>query len=280
VATELRELRRLIGDTTGDLLVVIATHDSANTSTFRDVTHLANREDRSSTLLHRILYFSGGTAANLGHEAAVTDFTGGTTRVLTFTPDTPTAPLTGDEAELWSQSERVQSIGQLNRLINYAIAQVADMAEAEEFAGDLTYDARAETLTIPTTWTEFGGAQYLTREGYIKAIPSKFMKVIPGQRVVRIWGAPAAMADRRTVQMFGFPRSSVLVDEDDTTNVDAEWIVESVSQIITLASSPAGSDGGAGSERRANFWAARSQLYRRNIAAPRRGLRIPLPPVA
>jgi hypothetical protein len=278
VGTTLRELRRLVGDTTGDVLVCVATHASEQLSTFRDTTHLANRENRSSTLIHRIIYFSYGTADNLGHEAAITDYTGGTTRTLVFTPDAPALPQVDDEAELWSQSERVQSIGHLNRLINYAIAQVADMAEAEEFASDATYDQRTQTLSIPSTWAEYGGAQWLAPDGTIKAVPSKYQNVIPGQRLVRIWGAPSYRANRRTMQLFGYPRSSALTTEDSETNVDAEWIVESVSQIITLAASPSGSDGGAGGERRANFWAARSALYRRNIAAPRRGLRIPLPP--
>src|SRR6187401_59885 len=106
MATELRELRRLVGDKMGDMVVLKATHASANATTFRDVVRLADRGDDAPSVLNRLLYFSDGTAANWGHEAAITGFTTAT-RTITFDPAATANPAVADEVELWATSERI-----------------------------------------------------------------------------------------------------------------------------------------------------------------------------
>jgi hypothetical protein len=274
VGASLRELRRLVGDKSGFVTVLVVSHDSDSTSTVRDTARLADRENQAASIVNRSLYFSGGTEANWGHVAAVTDFDG-TTKTITFSPDAPTTPLTGDTVELWPVHE-VVSPEAVNRLINYAINAVADFAGAEEYATAQTFNARTGTLEIPATWAEFGGADWTGSTGYVSEIRPQWMRVAGGRHLVTIRGMGAALANRRSVALFGYPRALPLVNEDDETPVNAEWLVESVTQAITLAKSWNMHDPAA-AERRSQFWANQAMVYRRNISPPRRGLGIFLP---
>lgn len=267
----LQQLRRLIGDHTGDVSVLTATHDSATNDTFRDTAHLADRDTRAPSVVKRLFYLPDEQ-----HEAAVTDYDG-VTRTLTFSPAADTAPVIGTEGELWSVAERIGSIGAVHRLINYAVDAVADMAAPEAIADAQVFNARTGSLDIPATWAEFGGAYWTDRSGYVRRIPSRNMHVHPYNRVVYITGAPAARASRYNVELFGYPRETPLVEETDTTNVDANWIVEGVAGILTLAGSWKAGDAGAFAERRAAYWATQAAQYRKSVMAARRGLRISLP---
>jgi hypothetical protein len=78
------------------------------------------------------------------------------------------------------------------------------------------------------------------------------------------------------VRLYGYPPAATLSLETDTTPVNAEWIVESVTGALTLARSWASHDAAA-AERRANYWSSQAMLYRRNIASARRGMGISIP---
>ena len=271
----LRELRRLVGDKTGDHLLLRATHVSADTTSFRDVVRLSDRGDRAPSIVNRLLYFSEGSAPNLQHEAAVTDYAS-TLRTLTYDPATTVPPQVDDTAEIWSVNERIGSISALHRLINYAIDQVKDIAGEEVYADAQSYQARTNTLTIPSTWAEFGGAEYLTSDNRRETLRSAHISVQPGLRTVRLRGRGGGLANRRNVYLFGYARCLPLTLETDETPVNAEWIVESVAEALTLARSWASADPAA-AERRASFWSARAAAYRRSVMSARRGLGIGLP---
>jgi hypothetical protein len=275
VSSSLRDLRRLIGDVTGDVLVCTVT-GAATVSTFADTAHLTDRGDRAPSIVNRIVYLSDdGDVLNAGHVAAVTDFTS-STRTITFSPDAPATLAVGDVVELWSVAERIGSIGAIHRLINYAIDQVKDMAGLEEYADAATFDARTGLLTIPDAWAEVGGAEYTESTGYVREIKTRWLKPRPAGRKLEIVGRGAAQAHRRSVRLYGYPRMTALEYEDDTTDVDQAWIVNSVAQYLTLAPSWRASDPAA-AERRANFWATQSMLYKREVMSARRGLHVSLP---
>lgn len=276
MGSTLRDLRRLIGDVTGDLLVITATSTGA-TNTIADTARLADRGDRAPSIVNRILYFStDADTANLGHQAAVTDYAS-STRTITFTPAAPTAPTSGTSAELWSVAERIGSIGAIHRLINYAIKQVEDIAGLEEYSTPaVTFDARTGLIDIPSTWAEVGGVEWTDGTGYARELPSRWLKVRPAGRKLEIVGRGAGLANRRSVRLWGYKRQNALSAETDSTDVDAAWIVNSVSQALTLAPSWRSSDPAA-AERRANFWATQAAVYRREVASARRGLRVALP---
>lgn len=272
MATDRTTLRRALGDRLGDMVVLTATHASADGSTFRDVVRLADRGDNAPSLVGKIAYLTGQ-----GHEARITGFESAT-RTLTLDPAAPAAPEVGDDLELWSVAERIGSISTLHRLLNDGIRHVADQVGTEVWAEAETFCARPGVLAIPAGWVEIGGATWVDRQGYSHDIPASAIRVQPGTRQLRIIGRPAWRADHHAIQMWGYARAEPLESDDDETVVDPEWLVEAVLSWVALAASARASDVRApGEERRGNFWATQAALYRRTVAAPRRGLGITLP---
>lgn len=274
-------MRRSIGDRLGDLLVIGATAASADAGSFVDSVTFGDRGDNAPSIVNKILYFAGATTeANIGHEARVTAFTAAT-RTLSFAPEAPAVPDEGDEAELWNVTERIGSIKTLHRLLNDAIRAVSRDAGEEEWGDASTFRARSPTIAIPSTWAEIGGATWYDARGFAKPIPNVNLRVVPGERTLEITGRSAARANGRSVKLWGYPTATALTADTgngSTTDVDPEWIVEAVLSWVALAASARASDTrGPSEERRGNFWATQAQMYRRSVAAPRRGLGISLP---
>jgi hypothetical protein len=229
-------LRRTLGDRLGDMIVLRATHDSADVDEFRDVVHFGDRGDNAPSLVNKILYFPGLTAGAAGHEARVSSFAS-TTRTLTFDPPLAAAPVATREAELWSVSERIGSLETLHRLLNDGIRAVEREAESETWDVAQTFRATAPRLSIPSTWVEVGGVDWVDASGHLHEIPPDKLRVRPGSRTVEIIGRPAWRANNRSVQLWGYPRSSQLTDDVSETNVDPEWLVESVLSWVAIAAS-------------------------------------------
>ncbi len=271
--TDRTTLRRAIGDRLGDMLVLGATH-VGTTDTFRDTVHLGDRGDDAPSVVNKIAYLSGQS-----HEARITAFAGSTS-TLTFSPVAAAAPVVGTELELWSVSARIGSIATIHRLINDAIRVVSDSVSTEAWDTAQTFQARAPELDIPATWVEFGGADWVDGSGYRHEVPASLLRVRPGTRTVELLGRPSWRANNRQIQLWGYAEATALTADtgtDGETDVDSEWLVETVLAAIALAASWKASDiRGPSEERRANFWATQAMTYRRNVSAPRRGLGISL----
>ncbi len=274
MAMTLTEVRRAVGLKLGDVLILRATDDAPSTSTFTDAVHFGNREDNAPSLTNRILYFATGD--NAGHEARTTTYASATT-TLSFTPAATANPATGEEAELWSVTERIQSITNLHAYINLAIRSVERIATSEVWAPAETFNARSPYLDIPANWVEVGGVEYTDRSGYVYEVPESLLRVRPGPRTIQILGRPAAFAHSRSATVWGYAKASQLVADTDTTDVDPQWLIETVASAISLAGSWRASElRGPSEERRASFWAQREQMYRANLATGHRGLGISL----
>jgi len=273
------DLRRAVGDRLGDMIVLQPTHASSDLFSFRDVVRLADRGDNAPSVLNRILYFSGGTASNIGHEARVSGFAS-SNRTISFTPECTEPVQVDDEIELWNTTERIGSIGTLHRLFNIAINAVKDIAALEVWGDAQTFNARSPMLTIPSTWVEIGGATWTDRHGFLHDVPSDKITVHPGTRQLIIRGAPAERAHNRSLRLWGYPAASLLTADTGTgseTDVDSEWLIETVLGWVSIAASARASDiRGPAEERRGNFFATQAAMYRRDVASPRRGLGVTL----
>jgi hypothetical protein len=276
VAATRTEVRQGVGRKTGDLTLLVATHDAASTDTFRDTVHLGDRGDNAPSLLNRIGYFSGGTAANLGHEARIQSFTS-SSRTLTFTPAATSTPVIGDTLELWSIADRVGGISDLHGHINDAIRAVRNVVGVEVYDDTAVYrPSTSATIAIPDGWQELGGIEWADRQGNLYDVPKSQVLVRLGRRTVEIKGRALSLAANRPVTLWGYDRAALLEADDDETTVDFEWLVETVASALSLAPSWKATDRAA-EERRANFWAARAGDFRRKVGAQRRGFGISLP---
>lgn len=268
-------LRRAVGDRLGDMVLLEATSVSGSADTFTDVVRLADRGDNAPSIITKIAYFAG-TASQDAHEARITEFDS-SSRTLTFDPAADFTPATGQEMELWSVSARVGSISTIHRLLNDGIRAVSREAGPEVYDDAQTFRARSPYLEIPTSWVEFGGADWVDSRGYTHEIPESMIVVRPGAGAVEIRGIPAGRANNRSIQLWGYDEATALAADTDTTTVDPEWLVESVLAALSLAASARASDiRGPAEERRAQFWATQAMQYRRNVAGARRGMGVTL----
>ena len=270
MGTTLKDLRRSIGDKTGEMTVLEATANAASSTTFIDAVRLGERGDNAPSLVNRIGYFSGGTEANLGHEVRTTAFQS-STRTLSFTPAAPASPVVGDELELWSIADRVGSIGAIHRMVNDAIRSVRDIVGTETYASAATFNAYAPTISVPADISEVGGVIWTDTRGYEHDVPRGDVILRGGsRRTLELRNRARRFANGRSVVVWGFSRAGSLSDDDDETEVDPEWLVESVASAMRLAQSWKSTDS-ARDERLANFWAARADVYRRKVGPQRRG---------
>lgn len=266
---DLKTLRRSVGDTLGDLLVLKATTSGTETS-FTDIVRMGDRGNNAPTLMNRIGYFPLSQT-----EVRTTGFEAGP-RTLHFAPGVSLDETAqGAEMELWSIADRLGSLSALHRLINDAIRAVEDLAGAEVYTEPVKWRSREPQIAIPNTWSELGGAEW-TRNRETGEIRKTDILVRYGKRTVEIQGRGSWLADNTDVSLWGYERAAPLVAENDTTSVDPEWLVDSVTTVIALAQSWRGSDR-ASEERRANFWSGRADVLRRKLGPPRRGWGIALP---
>ncbi len=256
-------------------MLVLRATDVGSTSAFKDEVRLTDREDNAPSLVNRIGYFSGGTPENLGQEVRITAFNK-SEKSLTFLPSIPTAPQPGDELELWSNWQRFGGITAVHLLINEAIRAV------ETFTGPQVYDdAQAFTwsapeITIPSTWCEFGGADRRDRYGLWKTIPPAQLTVRKGLRTVEIKGKGRDLARSNSIRLWGYEPAPFLEADDDETDVDAEWLIKTVSSALRLGLSWRSSDRPA-EERLADFWDSKATELRRKIGFTRPGMGVSLP---
>lgn len=266
---DLRTLRRSVGDTLGDLLVLQATEAGTERS-FTDIVRMGDRGTNAPTLMNRIGYFP------LSQTEVRTTAFDTAARTLHFAPGVALEETAvGTEMELWSIADRLGSLSALHRLINDAIRAVEDLAGEEVYTEPAKWREREPQITIPATWSELGGAEW-TRNRENGEIRKTDVLVRYGRRTVEIQGRGAWLSNNADVVLWGYERARPLVAETDTTSVDPEWLVDSVTTVIALAQSWRGTDR-ASEERRANFWSGRADVLRRKLGPPRRGWGIALP---
>lgn len=269
-----KDLRRAAGTTAGEVLVLTAT-DVGSASAFIDEVHLTDREDNAPSLVNRIGYFSGGTAGNLGREVRITAFNKAT-KALTFLPTVDETPQPGDQLELWSNWQRFGGIDAIHLLINEGIRCV------ETFTGPQVYDSpqaftwSSPEIAIPITWCEFGGADRRDRYGLWKTIPPAQLQVRKGLRTVQIRGRGRDLARASSIRLWGYEPAPFLSADDEETDVDAEWLIKTVSSALRLGLSWRSSDRPA-EERLADFWDGKATELRRKLGFSRPGMGVSLP---
>jgi hypothetical protein len=270
----LRDVRRGVGDDAGEMFLLEAT-DASSLNTIIDEVHLADRSDNTASLLNRILYFSGGTAANLGHEARTTAFQHSTS-TLAFRPDAPSIPQPGDEVELWTNWTRFGGISAIHRMIARGIRAVGSVAGDEVWDDAVAFDRTSPSITIPTTWHELGGMEIQRTDGTWRTVRRE--DVIPrrGLREIQLKGVGAYKANRGYVRLWGYTKAAVPLQDDDIITVDEEWLVQNVVAALRLGSSWRASDRQA-EERLASFWAGKAAELRRKVGNATNGWGIRFP---
>lgn len=277
------DIRRGIGDVLGEMFLYTATAVSADETTFTDATRLMDRENNAPSLLNRIIYFSGGTSGNLGHEARVTSFSRTPAPTLTFTPAAPLPPQEGDEIELWVNWTRFGSISALHRLINEGLRAVEDIAGEEAYDDEdgTTFATSDPYIDIPAEWAEFGGAEYQCGGATSlrwRELPEESLRVRPSLRTVEIKRPQSYLANTHPVRLYGYERVDLFTDDTTETPVRADWLINAVAGVMKLGPSWQTAAAARSMDMQsANYWGARGDVLQRAVGGSRRGMGIDLP---
>jgi hypothetical protein len=238
-ATTKRLLRRKILRQLGDLIVVTATANGTNV-TLIDQAHLIGEPD---AYRGRSIYFTGGTSDNLGEERYITGSIK-TARNVSFDYPLPEATAIGDEAEICNMKGTGYKFQDVHDAIDSAIDNGADMALVPAYELVSSYfDDSAGTVAIPDAWVGIGGIQWRDaddEEWQLLNMSSRAVgsgwSIDRANRVVDIAGYTARRINSKQVRLYGFTRPGALVNDDDTTPLDAEWLVkEAMSQLVYAA---------------------------------------------
>lgn len=241
-------VRRRIGRLFGDLLLCTATADG-DTTTFVDTLNLYRADNE---LKGRHLYFSGGTAGNLGRSARVTGNTQSSS-TLAFTA-VPSATATGDVAELWNTRNLGLTVQEVHDQINFCISDVSDLfvTAASESLGTFAYDT--PVLSLPEAWRFFSGLDYQDTLGIWHPIEKGDWRLDKAARTVEIRNRPRWRANAMSVRARGYTVPALLDSDADTTGLNAEWLAYQAAANLAMSVSPRALDGGTNLQARAQFW--------------------------
>ena len=237
--TTLDELVRSVALACKDYQDLMATEDSADASSWKDVLQLGARSPKSFKGASLFVY-QAADVANVGVETRVIDSADG---ALTLSPPLPSPPRQGDLAYLTNLESmgfpRQTYVGQINAYIGHLFP---DYTIPAYWAFTDAFDGASPFLTPPSEFT------HITSVGYNASFDSGRTEVIPyaneymdgwrwdefAGRIV-IQGRWRGAAHGAYLQLRGFGRVPSLTAADDETPIDSEFLVESVAARMIMS---------------------------------------------
>lgn len=202
---------------------------NGTTTTFIDKLRLSRG---NGSLEGRIGWMAEGTAANL---YSMVRITGNTAADWTATfADTALSSATAadDVMELWNERGVGWYPDEVNDAINRAIGSVEGIVTSPVVSDPVAFDITDPYVAIPPEWRFFGGARYAesnSDDGLIwHEIDEELLVINDVARTVRIKDPMSNRVDTRQVELYGDIQSSLLTHDQQSTNVDAEWLTAHV----------------------------------------------------
>ena len=231
------EIRQMAGIGTGDLTIVRATQDGTDVQ-FTD----ANKITRSrEEYVSRRIYFVGGTTENLGQIRRITT-ANTSTGTVGWGNVLPAATQEGDIAELWTRFDMGWEPDEVNRFIYQAHMEASSHFQIDATAEIGLFSADDPYLSIPSSFVAVTGVEW-----YDAALPyttdwtsvdkarnrnGPGYRVDKATRTVAIAGTPRRSLDTKTVRIRGYVKERPLEYDADLTNLNPEWIVARVKELM------------------------------------------------
>ena len=231
------EIRQMAGTGTGDLTIVRATQDGTDVQLTDANKITRSREEYVS----RRIYFVGGTTENLGQIRRITT-ANTSTGTVGWGNVLPAATQEGDIAELWTRFDMGWEPDEVNRFIYQAHMEASSHFQIDATAEIGSFSADDPYLSIPssfvavtgvewydaslpytTDWTSVDKARNRNGPGY---------RVDKATRTVAIAGIPRRSLDTKTVRIRGYVKERPLEYDADLTNLNPEWIVARVKELM------------------------------------------------
>jgi hypothetical protein len=231
------EIRQMAGMGTGDLIVARASQDGTNVQFYDDGKLLRPREE----YVGRRIYFVGGTAENLGKIRRIISASSAS-GLVQWSSTLPAATQEGDIAELWGRHELGWEPDDVNRFIAQAHREASSHFQISATAELGAFSASSPSLSIPSSFVAVTGVEW-----YDESIPhttdwTNLDKarnrngpgywVDKANRTVLIAGNPRRTLDSKTVRLRGYIKERPLEYDADVTNLNVEWIVARVKELM------------------------------------------------
>lgn len=235
MASQLRDIRAAVARHCMDWVQFFASSNSADTTVFID--EVAGYENdhhfRGSELWFRN---DAGTAANRGITVRVID-SSVDLYSLTLGTGLIAAPAIGDEAWLFNIGGTGNRIRTYDATINDCIRSLGEMASSvhSEELPDV-WDQDVWWVDIPEDFTHIGGVSYMDIDGQWSIVPSHGWSVNQMTAQLAISPEYAYLANTYNVRLDGLSAPVLLTDDDDTTDVDFEWLTYEAAGILLLQS--------------------------------------------
>ena len=234
----LRELRQRCGVMLNDMFLVEATSDGGMTY-FVDTNTitLPNGE-----LKNRIIYFVSGTRENIGQQRTIDTNITSEGKVI-WNYDLPRAVQEGDVAEMWNHRAQGLRPTQMNDFIRIAHQEASVYNHVNltmTISDDFTSTEPNNTIDIPQGISKITGVQYLTGDSVYVDIP----KATPGgpgywvdtyNRVLTINRPISTWANGSVVRIIARGREFPLVNDSDSTIINAEWLCARACELACTA---------------------------------------------
>jgi hypothetical protein len=229
--TTLRELRAMLARTAGDYLELEATHDSP-----------ANQIRDAFTLVENTDHFRGaeivcrqGNRLNVGQKRKITSSSYENYMVETLIPF-PAPIVAGDRFEVFNFNGRNASrIRQYDDAINDAIRNAWPQNREKMYVEPIETYSRVSGIAIPDEMTHiYAIHSNLVTDGWIDIMPARSPNDVGwwadrSTRTLWLAGGYGYDSDGKFLRIYGYGRPPVLVNDDDTTATDVEWIIETAS---------------------------------------------------
>lgn len=228
MATSRRQLRRWVGGELGELITGTATQAGDDASTFRDAVTFAIPD---TELQGREVWYATAAAAsatNRGLLRLVDDNTQSTFSI-SVVPAWPSVPQTGDVIELYNARGYSITVPEIHEKINQLVEEVSEEGVAATTSASTVLAWNAPFVVAPTDWIWLFGAQYADFWGMWHMIHPVDVEPLTWEDpvVVKINGPSLnqALGQGGTVRLIGAPALAQLTSDDQTTTVDASWLV-------------------------------------------------------
>ena len=233
-----KDIRRGVLRKLGDLIVLTAT-SAGTTTTMKDARNLIGEPD---AYRGRFIRFTGGTASNLG-EIRYISGSSRTDRTITLDDALPAATADGDEAEVVNMHGLGYRFQDVDMAIDTAFQAAVDFAPVQAAYSAGTFDEDSPYIAIPDSWVAISGVEWQdpdtlvwNRMAYHNRKYGNGWTLDRPSRRVFVSGPTAARVDGATMRLIGQTIPDIPVDDDDTTEVNAEWIIaRCVSELSSAA---------------------------------------------
>ncbi len=178
-------------------------------------------------------YVVSGPVANLERVVNVTS-SDGPNHTIYFEPALPVAVAAGNQVELYNRKKQGATVAQYNEAINAAIRTISEQHNMIPYETQTVslFNRKFPDLAIPTDFAAVYGVSIVNPTGVLQRIPAKYVSIDRDTATLSVGTLWGQRANGRYLMIHGYKIPSELTTDDQTIEVEAEWLYPEIKAII------------------------------------------------